>query len=450
MHYVNSELLLQRAEELRQWLQLSCEYGLQDLVEQTLQQLQQQLEQSKQVLSAAVSNPELLPQEPSDLATIRAQRPDGPRRLPLPHPAALAQRMEGAVLGRFAACLLGVPVEGWTPEAMRRLASDGGSAFPPEDYWSLIWNPDGLQYGTTPRYRYTRDGMDGVAVDDDITYTLVGLLILERYGLQFTTADVGAFWNAHLDRACTAEDVALKNLKRDLPIDQVGSLDNPYQQWIGADIRSDPWGWACAGNPELAAEFAWRDAYLSHRRGGIHGAMFFAAAQAAAFCTDSPEAALRIGLTEIPAHCRLAEDIRWALEQAAGITGWEEARRLVDARFAGMHPVHTNNNACLTVFGLMLGQNDFTRTAGTVVAMGLDNDCTAATAGSILGAIVGAGGIAPHWTRRFHNRVHTYIRGHEVFALDDVVRRFLAQVQAVQAMTNPSASPSRNETEQTT
>ena len=58
--------------------------------------------------------------------------------------------------------------------------------------------------------------------------------------------------------------------------------------------------------------------------------------------------------------------------------------------------------------------------------MGLDNDCTAATAGSIFGAAYGADAIPEHWTRNFNNKVYSYIIGVEKFALDDMVERFTA------------------------
>ncbi len=62
--------------------------------------------------------------------------------------------------------------------------------------------------------------------------------------------------------------------------------NNPYCEWIGADIRSDGWAYAAPGWPELAAEFANRDARLSHRWNGIYGEMFFSAAISAAFATS--------------------------------------------------------------------------------------------------------------------------------------------------------------------
>ena len=120
---------------------------------------------------------------------------------------------------------------------------------------------------------------------------------------------------------------------------------------------------------------------------------------------------------------------QWALQIAPRIRGYKDARAAVDRRFAGMSGVHTNNNACLTVWGLTLGGTDFGRVIGETVAMGLDNDCTAATAGSIVGAVVGRRGIPARWTRRFDNTVHSYLIGQPKFAISDLVARFARQAE---------------------
>ena len=216
-----------------------------------------------------------------------------------------------------------------------------------------------------------------------------------------------------------------------MPALKAAEKNNPYPEWIGADIRSDPWAYAAPGWPEKAAEFAYRDAYLSHRQNGIYGEMFFAAAISAAFAVDDPVAALEIGLTEIPRNCRLAKDVAWALDIGPGLKDWREARKRVDERFGLMNDTHTNNNACLTIFGLILGQKDFTKTAGITVAMGLDNDCTAATAGSLLGAMIGAKNIPDHWYKPFRNRTRTYFTGCEWFSNSDIVARFTSIAKKV-------------------
>jgi ADP-ribosylglycohydrolase len=89
-----------------------------------------------------------------------------------------------------------------------------------------------------------------------------------------------------------------------------------------------------------------------------------------------------------------------------------------------MSKVHTNNNACLTVFGLALGGRDVTNVIGNTVAMGMDNDCTAATAGSIVGAVVGIDSVPEHWFKPFRNKTRSYLTGHEWFRHNDLVRRF--------------------------
>jgi len=371
-------------------------------------------------------DPGLRSREPDGLAAIRRLRPRGPRVLWTDFDEErYRDKLAGALLARMAGCTLGAIVEGWSVERMKAWAKAIGDPFPPVGYWSRAWAPHEKRYQASECRAYTRTGLDGVPVDDDVAYTLLGLLIAEEHGLGFATDDVGRAWLKYLPYACTAEEMALKNLKRGIPARRAAERENPYVQWIGADIRADPWAYLAPGLPERAADMAYRDAYLSHRRNGIYGEMYFAAAQAAAFAVDDPVEALRIGLTEIPRECTLARDVRWALRAGRGLRGYADARAAVDARFEGMHPVHTNNNACLTIFGLMIGGTDVTRVLSEIVAMGLDNDCTAATAGSIVGAVVGKSGVPAHWHRRFHDTVHSYLIGRPTFRISGLIDRFV-------------------------
>jgi len=89
-----------------------------------------------------------------------------------------------------------------------------------------------------------------------------------------------------------------------------------------------------------------------------------------------------------------------------------------------MSGVHTNNNAALVIFGLQLGEGDFTKTIGNTVAMGLDNDCTGATAGSLFGACHGFGSIDKIWYEKFNNKLHSYLIDRPSFGIDDVLKRF--------------------------
>lgn len=426
MQYPTFPLLERYSAGIKEFARLKYEYGAdRQAIEELLQTVDGQIRQAIDRLLQLPDDAELARQEPDDLDAIRALRPDAERSLWQSFDQArYRDRLAGALMGRMAGCTLGAPVEFWRVEEMRDWAAWIGDPFPPVDYWSAIKRPNEKRYNVSPCQAYTKPGLDGVPVDDDVTYTILGLLIAEDCGLDFTVEDVGRCWVKYLPYACTAEDVALKNLKAGVPAHQAADIENPFVQWIGADIRSDPWGYLAPGLPEKAAAMAWNDARLSHRRNGIFGEMYFSAVIAAAFACDSPLAALETGLGEIPRDCLLARDIRWALETGSSVKHYEDARQAVQGRFGDMSGVHTNLNACLTIFGLMIGGDDFTRCIGETVAMGYDNDCTAATVGSIFGAARGCAAIPEHWYRPFNNKIMTYLNEHPLFAIDDTLQRF--------------------------
>ncbi len=76
------------------------------------------------------------------------------------------------------------------------------------------------------------------------------------------------------------------------------------------------------------------------------------------------------------------------------------------------------------IFALLHCGGDFTKLASEIVAMGLDNDCTAATAGSIFGAVYGTKAIPSCWTEPFHDTVESYIAGIPTMKISDVSARF--------------------------
>lgn len=368
--------------------------------------------------------------QPDELAAIRSLRPSQPSVRcpgPVPSASALQDRILGALLGRAAGCILGIPPEGMSKAEIAEAAGKLGQAYPLDDYWRVDpkqADPDTLHYGATLRRDFLYPSLNHIGADDDLAYTLLGLLILEEYGFGFTSEHVGQAWLKYLPMACTAEDVALKNLKQGLKPPATATTDNPYSEWIGADIRSDPWGYGAAGRPELAAELAWRDARVSHTRNGIYGAMFFSAVIAAAFACNTVEEAIAAGLGQIPARCDLADMIHQTLGWCAQDGDWETTtERILDA-CKHMSGVHTINNAALTVAGLVYAEGDFELAITRTVMGGLDTDCTGATAGSIMGTLLGAQAVPPAWMEPLGDRMDSYLIGHSKFSAEDVAARF--------------------------
>ncbi len=427
--YLNPWLLRGMQDKLSRmqfYLNLQCEYGNKEKGQKFLDDLQKLIDEKTKELQEMEPEPTLAAKEPNDYDEIVKLSKGG--NVPAKEIKDLEKRMMGAVIGRFAGCLLGVPVEGWASSKLKEKAEEWGMEFPPTDYWADVENPEIVHYNTDKRTNYKKGNINGVAVDDDIMYTIIGYLVLMKHGYDFTTADVGAFWKDQLSLACTAERAALDNLNAGVPAEKAAEINNPWVQWIGADIRADAFGYAAAGDPHLGAWLGYKDAYLSHRRNGIYGEMYFAAAEAAAFAVDDPMDALRIAINEIPKECLLYKDLEWAFDNLCNVNTYEDAVRLVDERFGEMDHVHTNNNACLTVFGIHLGGRDFTKCIGDTVAMGYDNDCTAATVGSIVGAAVGIDNISTHWYSCFHDEVRGYLKDYKKLKISEIVENLCKMV----------------------
>jgi len=331
-------------------------------------------------------------------------------------------KLLGAITGRCAGCTLGVPVENYTIEQMKAMAFAGADEFPPVNYWSVVRFPDNLQYEIEKRSEYMRSRLRYVPVDDDITYLVLNMLLLKKFGKKYTLNDVAELWLKELPYACTAEHWALEGLKAGKRPEECG--ENKDNELIGAAIRADAFGYVCPGEPGEAAKLSYNDAYLTHRGDGIYGEMFAAATIAAAFTADTPLGAARAGAAQIPAGSKLKKALDWAFDNAPKLKGLMDARARLDAKFKGMSIIHTINNMCAVVFALALGGSDFTALISNSVALGLDNDCNGATVGSIAGAYLGFKAIPEYWYKPFNDTVNTYLNMRKQFSIKEMAAAF--------------------------
>jgi len=373
--------------------------------------------------------------EPSDLAGIRDRRRKAPALGPMPSDSALADRMYGAWLGRCCGCLLGKPVEGWRRPKMNGYLRDLGR-WPLDRYFTAKVPAEIIErYELQPSDEAFIENVKAMPEDDDTNYTVTGLAILRDRGPAFTPEDVAMFWlrNIPVGHVCTAERVAYANFLKWKAPPESAAYRNPYREWIGAQIRADGFGYAAAGKPELAAEFGWRDACISHVRNGIYGEMWAAATIAAAFVTDDPRTAVLAGLAQVPEKSRFVE----CLDR---VIGWADAGVSYDDACEKLHAewdentdygwCHTIPNAMLVAIGLLWGEGDFALSICRAVQPCLDTDCNGATVGSVSGAIVGASGGPHEWTGPLNDTLITGVTGYHRVSIRDMAEKTIALVKA--------------------
>ena len=385
--------------------------------------------------------------QPNDLEGIRRERPEGPRRLGTVADADLLDRFHAAWTGRAAGCALGKPVEGMGIRGQRGMGGRQAIRTYLENrrQWPLDYYFSGTDVGDNLRIACPQSQRENIAFmepDDDIHYTLIALHVLEDYGPGFTWRNVATAWNRSLPyyAICTAEAQAIMNYNNAVPRkarsdwvtpEYTSTNRNPYREWIGAQIRADGWGYASAGNPELAAEFAFRDACWTHRANGIYGEKMFAAIIAAAFVVRDPIELVNIGLSEIPQNCRLAEACRAALAQVSSCDGFDGYMDWVEEHYGNLSGVHTVNNALVVIGAMIFGQMDFHASTCRSVEGGWDTDCNGATCGSIVGAANGAIVLNSSLVLPLNDTIKPKVIGFQEVSMTELAERTLAVHKAV-------------------
>ena len=363
--------------------------------------------------------------EPSDLAGIRALRAPYPVAGEMPCEDTLSEQIHGAWLGRICGCLLGKTVEGIRTNELIPFLQESGN-YPMHRY---ILSTDCTEetyakYGFHFRHTCYVDRTNGMPPDDDTNYVLLAQTLIEKYGRDFAPAHMARHWISMQgkDAYCTAERVAFCNFIKGYQPPHSATYKNAFREWIGAQIRGDYFGYINPGDPETAADMAWRDASISHVKNGIYGEMWVAAmlAVAAVAKGNDPvsriETAIRGGLAEIPATSRLYEAITTVLDGYRDGVTRAECFAAIHARWNecdGHDWCHTISNAMIVAASLLYGGGDFGKSICMAVETGFDTDCNGATVGSVLGMLFGRDCIGEEWSAPIKDTLYATLFGLE-------------------------------------
>ena len=78
-------------------------------------------------------------------------------------------------------------------------------------------------YKKDKKYYLSKDKMSFVVCDDDVTYTVLNTLVLEKHGKEFTCKQLADFWKERLPYACTAEYATMIGFRQNKSIKEIGT-----------------------------------------------------------------------------------------------------------------------------------------------------------------------------------------------------------------------------------
>lgn len=386
-----------------------------------------------EIVSAAKQKEGYKYTEPSEIEKIRALKSSFKTNLSYDE-SALEEKIHGAWMGRICGCMLGKSIEGIRTNELIPFLKETGN-YPMHRY---IYRND-LTDAMITKYKFGFNGrcyadeIDGMPVDDDTNYVILAQELIQKYGVDFTSYDVMRAWLQYQgkDAYCTAERVAYCNFVKGFAPPESAIFQNPYREWIGAQIRGDYFGYINPGNPERAAEMAWRDAAISHVKNGIYGEMLVAAMLAVAATTSDIEEIILEGLAQIPYTSRLYEDVMSVIRAFRNQVSQKNCFDMIHNKYDEYSEhgwCHTIPNAMIVVAALLYGKGDYGKSVCMAVETGFDTDCNGATVGSVLGMANGIRSIPEYWRSPINDTLHTSVFGVDTVKISDRVRMTLEHI----------------------
>lgn len=392
--------------------------------------------------------------EPDDLDAIWAEC--DPARVLRPvspvSPEDAAPRVEAAFLGSVCGCMLGKPIEINPTLAELRQALESRGEWPLNDYISrdIKVRPDG--YLHADHWHTVRENLRYAAPDDDINYTILGMLNLEENGAAFTWPHLRNLWLKHQSLHMTwgPERTILTRCAVSHWAEGAGPQPPPdFRQWVnvwnmndelcGALIRADAYGYACPGDPALAAELAWRDASFTHRKTGVYATMFVAAAIASAFVARTPLEIFSTALQFVPRRSRFFKIVSDSFEEVSRASDWLDGYHRIHGKYKEYAHCQVYQE-CGTLINTLRFAESIDDGFCKQVSQGNDTDSFGATAGSILGAYFGPAYLHPRWLAPLNDEIRTGLNFFYERSLSTLARRMgrLPQKLADHAAKAPS------------
>lgn len=315
-----------------------------------------------------------------------------------------AEKIRGAWLSQMIGGAMGTMVEGYTYENLSQAFGDvRGYLREPNTY------------------------------NDDITFELAFLDAFSKKGYDVTSTDIALSWVGLIPCGWSAEEIAIRNIKNGIFPPLSGTYRNPFNEWIGAQMRGGICGMAAPGDVYQAARLAWNDGEVSHANNGILGEVFNAVMTSLAFVEKDIRRVVERAMELIPGDSEYYSVISFAYECCGKYTDWRDALKACREKYRRYNWIHAYPNACCEIIALLYGSGDFRETLHIITMCGVDVDCNAGMIMPILTINQGMRIIPNELIHPAFSELATYMRGRfRKITLEELVNDTLCSIKKAQ------------------
>ncbi len=257
--------------------------------------------------------------------------------------------------------------------------------------------------------KWTIDRVSNSLQQDDLYVDMTFAEVLDTKGLDATTDDFGAMFRDAKYHLWHANLASRRALRRGVPAALAGTPKyNAHANDIDFQIEADFIGLMAPGLPQSATGIAWRAGRVMNYGDGIYGGIFVSCMYSTAFFESDPEKVVQAGLACLPArspYAKLISDVlAWHKQHPSD---WRKVWHLIEEKWDRREPcpegallpfnIDAKLNGAYIVLGLLYGERDFGKTLEVSTRAGQDSDCNPASAGGILGVMLGYKAIPEQW-----------------------------------------------------
>jgi hypothetical protein len=299
----------------------------------------------------------------------------------------LLDKIKGGWAGQVIGCTFGGPTEFRFPGAMI------------PDYQPIAWN-DALV-----AQRFERSP----GLYDDVYMDLTFVEVMAREGIDAPAAShARAFAHAGYPLWHANQAARYNVLNGLLPPDSGHWTNSPHADDIDFQIEADFAGLMSPGMVNAGAEVCDRVGHIMNYGDGWYGGVYVAAMYSLAFVSADVRYIVEEALKVLPPESNFAKCVRDVVAcHRADPSDWKKAWFEVERKWAEdvgcpdfvFDPgnIDARVNGAYIVIGLLYGGGDFGRTLEIATRCGQDSDCNPASAGGVLGTMLGYGAIPAAW-----------------------------------------------------